>query len=154
MIKTRWMHSGHLEEVLQIEKSAFTNPWTEQDFLSALRQKNCIAMVAVDGYPNEMVLGFVLYELHDAKLVIINMASKYHRCGVGRIMVNKLKAKLSPSRRHTIETTVRDDSLTMQLFLRSLGFKAVSVLRRFFNDDDADGYVMQYALPVECACSE
>jgi ribosomal-protein-alanine N-acetyltransferase len=39
---------------------------------------------------------------------------------------------------------VRETNLSAQLFFRSLGFRAVSVLRDFYEDTTEDAYLMQY----------
>ena len=38
---------------------------------------------------------------------------------------------------------VRESNLDAQCFFRAIGFKAVSVLRDFYDDTDEDAYVMQ-----------
>jgi len=39
---------------------------------------------------------------------------------------------------------VRETNLDAQLFFRRMGFRAVSVLRDFYDDTVEDAYVMQY----------
>jgi ribosomal-protein-alanine N-acetyltransferase len=39
---------------------------------------------------------------------------------------------------------VRETNLAAQLFFRSAGFRAVSVLRAFYEDSPEDAYLMQY----------
>ncbi|MEM7316575.1 MAG: ribosomal-protein-alanine N-acetyltransferase RimI, partial [Planctomycetota bacterium] len=47
-------------------------------------------------------------------------------------------------RRNRIMLEVRETNLQAQLFFRSGGFKAVSVLRDFYEDTVEDAYMMQY----------
>ena len=63
---------------------------------------------------------------------------------VGRQMMAKLMGKLSQQRRSRLLLEVRETNLDAQLFFRSLGFRAVSVLRGFYEDTPEDAYVMQY----------
>ena len=44
---------------------------------------------------------------------------------------------------------VRETNLSAQLFFRNSGFKAVSVLREFYDDTPEDAYVMQYRCQEE-----
>jgi ribosomal-protein-alanine N-acetyltransferase len=103
-------------------------------------------MVAEQG---EKVVGFMIYELHKNKLHILNFAVHpgYRRAGVGIQMVNKLVSKLSSHRRTRITLEVRETNLTAQLFFRSQGFKAVKVLRAYYEDSGEDAFQMQYRLP-------
>ena len=39
---------------------------------------------------------------------------------------------------------MRETNLAAQLFFRSSGFRAVSVLREFYEDTPEDAYLMQY----------
>ena len=59
-------------------------------------------------------------------------------------MAAKLIGKLSSQRRSRITLEVRETNLAAQLFFRSAGFRAVSVLRAFYEDTPEDAYLMQY----------
>jgi [ribosomal protein S18]-alanine N-acetyltransferase len=61
-------------------------------------------------------------------------------------MVAKLISKLSGHRRTRISLEVREANLPAQLFFRAQGFKAVRVLRAFYDDSGEDAFLMQYRL--------
>ena len=61
-------------------------------------------------------------------------------------MLDKLAAKLSPERRNRIVLEVRERNLPAQIFFRSLGYRATSVLKDFYQDTTEDAYLMQYSL--------
>ena len=147
----RWMIRRDMPEVLEIENESFEFPWTDEDFIRCLRQRNCIGMVAES---EGRVLGFMIYELHNTRIHLLNfaVAAQYRRHGVGSRMVDKLVSKLSHQRRTRIALEVRETNLAAQLFFRQNGFRAVSVLKNFYEDSPEDAYVMQYryrAKPVE-----
>src|SRR6187455_2102270 len=141
-----------MPEVLQIEEDSYDHPWSEEDFLRCLRQRNCIGMVAELG---EKVVGFMIYELHKSKLHVLNFAvsPEHRRRGIGAQMIQKLVTKLSSHRRTAITLEVRETNLAAQLFFRGAGFKAVRVMREFFDDTGEDAYLLQYRFaataPVE-----
>jgi len=139
----RWMIRRDMPEVLAIESDSFEFPWCENDFLRCLRQRNCIGMVAER---NNEVVGFMIYELHKSRLHILNFAvsARYRRVGVGTQMIAKLLGKLSTDRRNRILLEVRETNLAAQLFFRATGFRAVSVLRQFYEDTPEDAYLMQF----------
>ena len=58
-------------------------------------------------------------------------------------MVNKLISKLSSERRRRITLEVRETNLPAQLFFRNCGFKAINILRDFY-EDTCDAYAMNY----------
>jgi ribosomal-protein-alanine N-acetyltransferase len=147
-VHIRWMIRRDMPEVLATEEESFEYPWTEEDFLRCLRQRNCIGMVAEQG---EKVCGFMIYELHKTHLHILNFAvhPSSRRMGIGAQMVSKLIGKLSGHRRTRITLEVRESNLEAQLFFRSLGCRAVRVVRQFYEDTQEDAYVMHYSLPED-----
>ena len=139
----RWMIRRDMAEVLQIEAEGFEFPWSEDDFIRCLRQRNCIGMVAEHA---DRVVGFMIYELHKTRLHLLNfaVAKEFRRRGAGTQMLSKLIAKLSNQRRTRILLEVRETNLAAQLFFRNLGLRAVSVLRDFYDDTTEDAYLMQF----------
>ena len=142
-IHIRWMIRRDMPQVLAVETDSFEFPWCEEDFLRCLRQRNCIGMVAER---DDRVIGFMIYELHRSRLHILNFAvcAQARRLGVGTQMISKLIGKLSAQRRNRILLEVRETNLAAQLFFRASGFRAVSVLRDFYEDTTEDAYLMQY----------
>ncbi|HEX4132718.1 MAG TPA: ribosomal protein S18-alanine N-acetyltransferase [Pirellulales bacterium] len=148
-MQVRWMVRRDMTEAMEIEEASFEFPWSEEEFVRCLRQRNCIGMVAeLDG----RVVGFMIYELHKTRLHVLNfcVAPELRRQGIGRRMVQKLVGKLSSQRRTRIMLEVRETNLAAQLFFRSLSFRAVNVLHDFYDDTTEDAYLMQYRhRPVE-----
>ena len=142
-VHIRWMIRRDMSSVLRIEEDCFEFAWTEKDFIRCLRQRNCIGMVAEK---DDEIVGFMIYELHKNRLHILNFAvhPDHRRHGVGNAMCSKLFGKLSHERRNRIMLEVRETNLEAQLFFKSLGFRAISVLRDFYDDTVEDAYLMQY----------
>ena len=142
-VHVRWMIRRDMPEVLATEADSFEFPWSEQDFIRCLRQRNCIGMVAEH---DDHVIGFMIYELQKTRIHVLNfaVAPRYRRSGVGSQMVAKLTAKLSSQRRNRIQLEVRETNLAAQLFFRGNGFRAVSVLRSYYDDTPEDAYLMQF----------
>ena len=144
-VQIRWMIRRDMPEVLAIEHESFEFNWTEEDFLACLRQRNCIGMVAEH---DNHVVGFMIYELHKTRLHILNFAvgPAFRRLGIGAQMIDKLINKLSQQRRQEIVLEVRETNLAAQLFFRAQGFKAMRVLRTYYEDSGEDAFQMQYRL--------
>jgi len=142
-VHIRWMIRRDMPEVLAIESDSFEFPWTEDDFINCLRQRNCIGMVAEY---DERVVGFMIYELNRTRIHVLNfaVAKAHRRRGIGSQMMAKLVGKLSSQRRSRITLEVRETNLPAQLFFRTNGFRAVAVLRQFYADTPEDAYLMQY----------
>lgn len=138
---TRWLIRRDMPEVLEIEWAAFDHFWTEEDFLSVLRQRNCIGMI-VSKSSCDPIAGFMIYELHKYKLRLLNMAvhPDMRRQGYGRAMIERLVGKLHPSRRKQIVLEVREENLCAQQFFRATGLVCTQVIRDHYADTDSDAY--------------
>jgi ribosomal-protein-alanine N-acetyltransferase len=144
----RWMIRRDMPDVLHIEQQCFEHVWSEDDYIRCLRNRNVIGMVAEH---QERIVGSMIYELHKSRLHILNFAvhPDFQRQGVGAAMVQKLVGKLSPRQgsRNRIMLEVREKNLPAQLFWRSLGFRAVSVLRDFYDDSPGEAaYLFCYKI--------
>ena len=142
-VHIRWMIRRDMSDVLRTEQQSFEYAWTEDDFLRCLRQRNCIGMVAEH---NDRIVGFMIYELHKNRLHVLNfaVAPPYRRAGIGAQMVGKLIGKLSSHRRSKITLAVRERNLPAQVFFRTQDFKAVRVLRNYYEDSGEDAFQMEY----------
>jgi ribosomal-protein-alanine N-acetyltransferase len=139
------MIRADMREIVAIESACFEFPWCEDDFVRCLRQRNCIGMVAEH---DDAVVGFMIYELNAGEIQILNfaVAPDTRRRGVGSQMVSKLAAKLSTERRCRIVLEIRETNLAAQVFFRHAGFRAVRVLRKYYDDTTEDAYRFVYEL--------
>ena len=146
-VHIRWMIRRDMAEVLQIEKESFEFPWSEDDFIRCLRQRNCIGMVAEH---DDRVAGFMIYELHRTRLHVLNFAvhPAHRRAGIGTMMVDKLVYKLTSHRREKITLAVRERNLAAQVFFRSHGFSATRLLHNYYEDSGEDAYQMELHAPA------
>ena len=144
--KIRWMLPRDLAEVLEIERQSFEYSWTKEDFSDCLKRRNCVGMVATD---NDQIIGFMIYELSKKRIELLNfgVSPAYRRRRVGTQMSQKLISKLARPGRSRITFPVRERNLEAQLFFRSLGFRAVSILHKFYENTEEDAYLMQYQVP-------
>lgn len=138
-----WMIRADMDAVLEIEKNSFEFPWTEEEFIRCLRQRQVIGLVVREG--NE-VEGFCIYELHERRIHLLSMAvdPNHRRRGVAGEMIQKLTGKLSHDRRNRIVLEIRESNLAAQLCFRKHGFRATGLLKDFYEDSPEDAYLFQY----------
>lgn len=141
-VHVRWMIRRELPRVMTIDAACGLDDWTLDDFCRCCGQRNCIGMVAeVDG----QVVGYMIYELHKNRLHLLRLVvdPAHQRQKVGSAMVAKLRSKLGWGSRNRIMLEVRETNIAGQMFFKSQGFKAISVLRGFYDDTREDAYLMQ-----------
>jgi ribosomal-protein-alanine N-acetyltransferase len=152
-VQVRWMIRRDMPEVLQIESESFDLAWQEDDFIACLTKRNCIGMVAdhIEHSRAYDVAGFMIYELHKAKLHVLNFAVApwARRQDVGTQLIEKLLKKLSQQRRTHLTLDVRESNLPAQLFFQRMGFRAISVERGAYEDTDEAAYRMEYRIGAD-----
>ncbi len=147
-ILMRWLIRRDMPIVLEIEKRSFRHAWSEEHFISQLRERNIIGMVATS---NEQTCGYMIYALENKHIELLNFAvhPDYRRMGVGREMLDKLKSKLNFRRRIAISLYVSEANLAGQLFFRANQFEATRVRRNLYDECDEDAYRMIYSQRIE-----
>ena len=150
-VHIRWMIRRDMEAVLRIEAACFKFPWTLEEFIRCLRQRNCIGQVAENSA--DQVIGFYVYELKKTGVEVFNFAvdPDYWGCGVGSQLVEKLKGKLSSCHRRWIQLVIQETNLPAAVFFRDHGFQCEKVLHGFFRDVDSDGYRMVFYVAAAAA---
>lgn len=143
----RWMIRVDLDTVTSIERASFKQAWSYADFVDEVRERDRVAMV-VELPRSNRVAGYMIYRLLRRNLVLRRMAvhPDFRRCGLGRALINKLKAKLSAQRREYIECLVDDRDLYAHLFFSAMDFRADMVVRDCWADTEGDGYLFRYDL--------
>lgn len=139
----RWMIRADMPSVIAIEEASYGSPWSEEEFLRVLRQRNVIGM-SID--IEKVLVGYMVYEIHTSRLHLSNLAvhPENRREGIGHALIEKMQSKLAFGRRNRITCEIRETNLAGQLFLRSQGFRAITVFRDFYEDTNEDAYLMQY----------
>lgn len=148
-VHIRSMIRRDMPEILAIDAESFEHPWTEEDFIRCQHQRNCNCAVAEY---EEQVVGYMLYEVHKARIHVLNFAVSpaCRRRGVGAQMVGKLLSKLTPNGRRRIRLEISGANLEAQLFFQTHGFRAVRVLHGHYGQrSDEDAYVLEYRLPKD-----
>jgi len=142
-VRIGWLASRDMPEVMRVERASFENAWTKDDFLRCLRQRNAIGFVAES---NNNIVGFLIYELHRTRLHILNFAvhPAARRLGVGQQLIELLIHRLHGHYREKITLAVRERNLAAQKFFRAMGFKAIKLLRHYYEDSGEDAYQMEY----------
>lgn len=144
-VHIRWMIRADMPAVTAIERECFDDPWTLDEFIRCLQQRNAIGMVAED---RDRVVGFMVYELHQRSLQLLNLAvtEREHRREIGSQLIHKLQTKLNPDRRARITLQVREQNCGAQLFFASLGFRCTGTIADYYGTGEA-AYVMELPAP-------
>ncbi|MBI3609056.1 MAG: ribosomal protein S18-alanine N-acetyltransferase [Nitrospirae bacterium] len=137
------MTERDLDEVLAIERTSFSNPWTEGMFLAELRENPFAQFLitvrdgAIIGYAGGWL---IVDELHLLNLAVHpdfrrrgvadQLVDRLFRCGGGRITKASLEVR-------------RSNGAAIALYER-FGFHSVGVRPRYYMDPSEDALVMEW----------
>jgi ribosomal-protein-alanine N-acetyltransferase len=126
----RAMSEADLDEVMAIEASVYTHPWTRGNFLDSIKAGYTCHVMQV----GEQVIGYgvLMIAAREAHLLNLSIARQWQRKGYGRSMLL-----------HLIDVARRADALQMLLEVRpsnfvgrslyaSMGFYSVTVRRAYY----------------------
>jgi len=137
----RWIISSDLPALEPLAYQCPALQWSEDDFRECFRSVDTIGKIAeIDG----SAVGFLIYkldhELHEVFIKNVAVAPDCWRMGIGRALVQSLDVKLAQTY-DRISALIPESDMPAQLLLRDAGYKAVRVLRRWFDEEDA--YLMR-----------
>jgi ribosomal-protein-alanine N-acetyltransferase len=143
---------AHITEILEIEKTLFSTPWTRGMFEQEIAARpgpdgpGTYSVVAtVDG----RVAGYAVAWFIDEGVHLMNIAVRreFQRRGVGRQLLGDLIESASTGGKRFIVLEVRASNTAAQAFYRAFLFEDVGVRRRYYADNGEDAVLMARGLP-------
>ena len=144
----RPMDREDLVEVLAVERETYTPPWSEENFLSELRNPHAYAFIAHEG---RRLLGYLAFWMVGCEVHLLNLTipQNFRGCGMGKEFMSFL---MDFSYRHGakwIGLEVRESNRTAVALYRSFGFEQKRVRRGYYKDGYEDAIVMERELDYE-----
>jgi len=138
-VNTRWAIRRDFPTIVQINNQSL--PKITEDYLIRLH-RNTQKPVSLVAEIKEVVVGYIVYFIRQNRYELLHICvdCEFRRLGIGTVLLNNLKLKLTPSQelvpqkdvynysmqstpRSKIAITVADDLLPAHLFLKSCGFR-------------------------------
>lgn len=145
------MVSDDLDAVMQIERVAFTNPWSTEMVRKELTQDWSTVLLVEESLPGNRtaLLGFAIFWLVHDELHILNVATDptQRRRGVGRVAIEGALAAARAHQCRVASLEVRRSNVAAIGLYQSLGFKPVGMRPNYYVDDREDAVIMARDLP-------
>lgn len=138
----RPMTEQDLDEVVEIENTAFSQPWTKQGFLDTLRNKDTLYLVAEE---NGEILGYLgLWQyFEEADITNVAVKSTARRKGVGTALLEEI-IKQAEVRGITVLTLeVRKSNEAAIRLYEKQGFQSVGIRPGFYDMPREDAVMMK-----------
>jgi ribosomal-protein-alanine N-acetyltransferase len=141
-----FMQKEDIDQVLAIEQTSFSMPWSRNLFLSEFRSPlvSTLMVSLSSAAPKRTVTGYIVFWLVADEMHILNLAvaPDYRQCGIAhRLVLAGIKhAHAKGARRAFLE--VRASNVAAQKLYSSLGFAGTSVRRDYYDLPVEDAVVM------------
>lgn len=144
-VSVRYIEPRDITEILEVERASFVHPWTKDDFVNCMKRNNTTGVVAEI---NGVLMGFLIFEVFKRRIQLLNLAvrPRFRRMGIGSTMIGRVICALGNSTQKLVAAEVRESNLGVQLFLKSLGFRADQILPEYYSDTGEDGYQFEFWL--------
>jgi ribosomal-protein-alanine N-acetyltransferase len=139
----RRMREADLPRVMEIERAAFSHPWTEELVRRELGHEFSTVLLACGG-DSGAVQGFaVVWLVHDELHVLnVAVAPEARRRGVARAILDRVEAQGREQGARIAMLEVRRGNAPAIALYRTLGYREVGVRPRYYAEDGEDALVM------------
>lgn len=142
------MRHAHIPAIMEIEREAFTTPWTAEMFRQEVednRLSRSYVAMAGDRLVGYLVAWFLNNEVH---LLNVAVAASDQRRGTGRRMLQFLLDTAASEKKEIITLEVRESNRVAIELYRSFGFSRIGVRSQYYQDDKEDAVLMARYLPL------
>ena len=145
-ITIRSMKIDDLKKTLEIEKESFPVPWTYDMFFSELTRNRYAKYFILE--KNNEVMGYLGLWHKGTGFHITNIAivEKFRRRGYGKIFLKFIEKIAASYKIKKISLEVRRSNCIAQDMYRKYGYKVISFLRNYYQEEKEDALVMEKKL--------
>ncbi|HUI46662.1 MAG TPA: ribosomal protein S18-alanine N-acetyltransferase [Nitrospirota bacterium] len=139
------MKKEDIDQVLAIEQTSFTMPWSRNLFLSEFRSPSVsMLMVATGDAPVRSVVGYIVCWLVADEVHILNLAvdRPYRRLGIAKSLVLAALKRAHQKGAKCAFLEVRSSNTAAKKLYSDLGFTGTSVRRDYYDEPTEDALVM------------
>ncbi len=136
------MRRRHLDQVMEIERRAYPNPWSRSVFESELSQGITRSyIVALNG---RVVVGYcgTLYVIDEAHITNIAVDPEWHNLHVGTRLLSETVRRAWQRQIRAITLEVRVSNLKAQRLYQKFGFQPVGVRKGYYQENNEDALIM------------
>lgn len=144
-MQIRKMTAADVFVVADLEKRAFTMPWSVEAFKSALMSQPQRFVIAEE---NGEVVGYagMMFVVDEGQLLNIAVEPDYRRRGIARSLINELIAYGTEHGATLYTLEVREHNTPARKLYASMGFREVGVRKDYYGEPVEDAILMDLDL--------
>lgn len=141
MIHFRTLLPEDAEGVARVERESFPTPWSREDFWrEASNDFACYIVVLAD----EAIIGFggCWISFEEAQVTNIALTASQRGRGLGKVLMEKLMRAAAERGAERMTLEVRPSNTPALRLYEGLGFAAIGVRKKYYQDNDEDAILM------------
>ena len=141
-MEIRLMNNGDIEQIAELEKLCFADPWSVSAFSYELNNPLSLWLVAVDG---DTVAGYVGSQtvMGESDMMNVAVAPEYRRQGIAEQLIIDLIRQLNNRNSKSLALEVRQSNLPAISLYEKLGFVQVGCRPRYYRNPKEDALIMR-----------
>ena len=141
-MEIRMMNNGDIEQIAELEKLCFADPWSVSAFSYELNNPLSLWLVAVEG---DTVAGYVGSQtvMGESDMMNVAVAPEYRRQGIAEQLIIDLIRQLNDRNSKSLALEVRQSNLPAISLYEKLGFVQVGCRPRYYRNPKEDALIMR-----------
>ena len=141
MIHFRTLLPEDAEGVAAVERESFPTPWSREDFWREASNDFACYIVALD---DAEIIGFggCWLSFEEAQVTNIALTSAQRGRGLGKVLMAKLMRAAAERGAERMTLEVRPSNTSALRLYEGLGFAAIGVRKKYYQDNDEDAILM------------
>ena len=133
--------------IVEIERTSFGDPWSEETFRDLLRLRQAIFLVVSEGLP-ESICGYVIAAVitDEAEVLNLAVAGQSRRRGLGGRLLDAGLGMIRERGAREVFLEVRESNAAAIALYNSRGFAALSRRARYYRNPVEDALVLRHAI--------
>ena len=141
-MKIRYMQAADVTAIAELEKTCFTDPWSEQSIASELTNPLSCWLVAIE---DDQLVGYVGSQtvLDGSDMMNIAVDPTYRRRGIAEALIQELIAQLKVRKSICLLLEVRASNGSAIALYEKLGFEQVGRRRNYYRNPKEDALILR-----------
>ncbi|MBE6542159.1 MAG: ribosomal-protein-alanine N-acetyltransferase [Ruminococcaceae bacterium] len=132
-----------IPEIIEIESSSFSVPWSEKSFTDALNSERISVRVAVD--ESGTVLGFICFLIIDEEAELLNIAVslRSRNKGIGSSLLEYMMDVMNSADVKRVFLEVRESNIPARYLYEKFGFAIIGKRKNYYSNPTENAILMQ-----------
>lgn len=136
------MTVDHVQQIAELEKICFHDPWSEKSIASELNNRLSCWLVALE---EDSVVGYVGSQtvLGETDMMNIAVHPQFRMRGIAAALIEALIAQISKQGSHSLMLEVRASNDPAIRLYGKLGFAAVGIRKNYYRNPKEDALILR-----------